>query len=99
MSSPGPEHDRDSLLVLDLAATSRNWALPPEAEQAFREATPAEWRVRSVRAPTSSDGDGALAPSDEALAAIAGAEVYFGFGITRPLFLAARKLRWAHSAA
>jgi phosphoglycerate dehydrogenase-like enzyme len=25
--------------------------------------------------------------------------VYFGFGITRPLFLAARRLRWVHSAA
>jgi phosphoglycerate dehydrogenase-like enzyme len=91
--------DGERLLVLDLAATSRNWALPPDAEQAIRDAAPADWRVYAVRAPTSSDGDGALAPSDEARAAIAGAEVYFGFGITRPLFLAAPKLRWVHSAA
>lgn len=27
------------------------------------------------------------------------AEVYFGFGITRPLFAAAQRLRWVHSAA
>jgi phosphoglycerate dehydrogenase-like enzyme len=87
------------LLVLDLAAKSRNWALPPDAEQAIRDAAPADWSVYTVRAPTSSDGDGAAAPSGEALAAIAGAEVYFGFGITRPLFLAAPRLRWVHSAA
>ncbi|MFN2567059.1 MAG: D-2-hydroxyacid dehydrogenase [Gemmatimonadaceae bacterium] len=89
----------ERVLVLDLAATSRNWALPPAAEQAIRAAAPAGWRVRTVGAPTSSDGDGAEAPSREALEAIADAEIYFGFGITRPLFLGAAKLRWVHSAA
>src|ERR687886_909812 len=89
----------ERLLVLDLAATSRNWALPPQAEQAIRAAAPVDWRVYAVRAPTSSDGDGAAAPSSEALEAIRGAEVYFGFGITRPLFKAATRLRWVHSAA
>jgi len=94
---PGPGAER--VLALDLAATSRNWALPPEAERAILDAAPLGWRVRTVRAATSSDGDGALAPSAEALAAVGDAEVYFGFGITRPLFLGARKLRWVHSAA
>jgi phosphoglycerate dehydrogenase-like enzyme len=92
-------HGGDRLLVLDLAATSRNWALPADAEQAIRDAAPDGWRVQTVAAPTSSDGDGAAAPSREALDAIAEAEVYFGFGITRELFLAARALRWVHSAA
>jgi phosphoglycerate dehydrogenase-like enzyme len=87
------------VLVLDLAATSRNWALPPDAERAIRDAAPKDWRIHTVRAPTSSDGDGAAAPSREALDAIGDAEVYFGFGITRPLFLGARNLRWVHSAA
>jgi len=87
------------LLVLDLAATSRNWALPPEAERTIREAAPEDWRVHTVRAPTSSDGDGAAMPSREALDAIVDAEVYFGFGITRPLFVTARRLKWVHSAA
>jgi phosphoglycerate dehydrogenase-like enzyme len=87
------------LLVLDLAATSRNWALPPEAERTIREAAPEDWLVHTVRAATSSDGDGAATPSREALEAIVDAEVYFGFGITRPLFAAARRLKWVHSAA
>ena len=89
----------ERLLVLDLAATSRNWALPADAEQAIRAAAPRDWRIYTVAAPTSSDGDGAATPSAEALGAIADAEVYVGFGITRPLFLAARRLRWVHSAA
>lgn len=86
-------------LVLDLAATSQNWALTPEAEQAIRAAAPAGWEVVTVSTPTSSDGDGGAPVSQEALRAIADAEVYVGFGITRPLFLAARQLRWVHSAA
>jgi phosphoglycerate dehydrogenase-like enzyme len=98
-----PASDRtrgaERVLVLDLAATSRNWALPPEGEGAIRDAAPTDWRVRTVRAETSSDGDGAAAPSREALEAIVDAEVYFGFGITRRLFLAARRLQWVHSAA
>jgi phosphoglycerate dehydrogenase-like enzyme len=86
-------------LVLDLTARSANWALTPEAERAIREAAPPEWEVVSVTAPTSSDGDGAQLPSDEALAAVRDAEVYAGFGITQPLFAAAPRLRWVHSAA
>ena len=36
-----------------------------------------------VRSPTSSDGDGPPRPSDEVMAAIRDAEVYYGFGIPR----------------
>jgi phosphoglycerate dehydrogenase-like enzyme len=89
----------ERVLVLDLAATSRNWALPPDAERAIRAAAPQGWRIHTVLAPTSSDGDGAAMPSGEALDAVADGEVYFGFGITRPLFVAAKRLRWVHSAA
>lgn len=98
---PAPDRGRgaERVLVLDLAATSRNWALPPDAERAIRGAAPEGWRINTVRAPTSSDGDGAATPSGDALDAVADAEVYFGFGITRPLFLAANGLRWVHSAA
>jgi phosphoglycerate dehydrogenase-like enzyme len=86
-------------LVLDLAATSRNWALPPEGEARVRAATPPGWEVAVVRAPTSSDGDGPQGGSDESQRLIRDAEVYFGFGITRDVFQAARRLRWVHSAA
>jgi phosphoglycerate dehydrogenase-like enzyme len=94
-SSPG---SRDRVLVVDLASTSRNWALREDGEALLREAAPPGWRVSCVRAATVSDGDGNPTPSPEALGAIAEAEVYFGFGISRPLFVAAPKLRWVHSA-
>jgi phosphoglycerate dehydrogenase-like enzyme len=86
-------------LVVDLAATSRNWALTPEGERRIREAAPPGWRVQVIQAPTSSDGDGPPRPNDEVMAAIRDAEVYFGFGIPRLLFLEAKNLRWVHSAA
>jgi phosphoglycerate dehydrogenase-like enzyme len=87
------------LLVADVAAHSKNWSLPPEGADRLRAAVPAGWRIHIVASPTSSDGDGPPRPSDEALAAIRDAEVYFGFGIPRALFVEAKKLRWVHSAA
>ena len=87
------------LLVVDLAATSVNWKLPPEGAERIRRATPPGWQVAIVQSPTVSDGDGNPNPSGEARAAIAEADVYFGFGLARPLLQAARSLRWVHSAA
>ena len=91
--------ERNRLLAVDLAAASVNWALTPDAESAISAAAPAGWRIRFVRATTVSDGDGGARPSAEAVDAIRDAEVYFGFGISRPLFQEARSLRWVHSAA
>lgn len=89
----------ERLLVVDLAARAKNWALPSDGERQICDATPEGWRVHVVRALTSSDGDGPREPSAESMEAIASAEAYFGFGIPRPLFLNAKKLRWVHSAA
>src|SRR5438270_4448208 len=93
--------DRGSerLLAVDRAARSKNWAVTAEGERTIVNAAPKGWRVHVVRALTSSDGDGPREPSAESLDAIRDAEVYFGFGIPRPLFLAGRQLRWVHSAA
>lgn len=85
--------------MVDLAATSRNWALTPDGEARLRAEAPPAWDVALVRAPTSSDGDGPKGASAESKALIADAEAYFGFGITADLFRAAQKLRWVHSAA
>lgn len=90
--------DRRTLLV-DLAAKSKNWALPPQGLDRLRRDAPAGWEVVAVRTPTSSDGDGPGVGSDEAVELIADAEVYFGFGFTKDLLAAARRLRWLHSAA
>ena len=87
------------LLVVDGNAVSRTWTLTPEAEQRIRDESPRGWEVYFVRAQTSSDGDGPKGSSDEVMRAIPGAEVYLGFGIPRPLFVAATRLRWVHSAA
>jgi phosphoglycerate dehydrogenase-like enzyme len=89
----------DRLLVVDLAARSKNWALTPDGERRILDATPKGWRVHVVRELTSSDGDGPPRPSDESMEAIRDAEAYFGFGIPRLLFLESRRLRWVHSAA
>ena len=91
--------DRLRRLVIDLAATSKNWALTPAGEERIRAEAPEGWEVAVVRAPTSSDGDGPQGASREALAVITEAEAYFGFGITADLLAAARRLRWVHSAA
>jgi len=94
VDSPG-----ERLLVVDLAARSKNWALTPEGERRIVEHAPAGWKVRVIRSETSSDGDGPPRPSDEVMEAIRDAEAYYGFGIPRLLFLEAKRLRWAHSAA
>src|SRR5262245_45257997 len=87
------------LLVADLAAASKNWALTPEGEQRLRAEAPPGWDIHVVRATTSSDGDGPPQASDEVVNAIRDAEIYFGFGIPRSLFLESRRLGWVHSAA
>ena len=87
------------LLVADVAARSKNWSLPPEGADRLRASVPDGWRLHIVQSPTSSDGDGPPRSSDEVIEAIKDAEVYFGFGIPRDLFLEAKKLRWVHSAA
>ena len=86
-------------LVLDLAATSRNWALTAEGAERVRREAPAGWEVVIVSTRTSSDGDGPPTASDEARVAAADAEAYFGFGFTTDLLAAAPALKWVHSAA
>ncbi len=86
-------------LVVDLAAVSRSWALPPEGVEGIRKATPAGWEVVIATTPAVSDGDGGTKPSPQVVDAMRHAEVYFGFGLPRDLFLAAPGLKWVHSAS
>ena len=89
----------ERLIVVDLAATSKNWALTPDGERRLREETPPGWTMYVVQSATSSDGDGPPRPSEEVMTAIREAEVYYGFGIPKLLFAEAKRLRWVHSAA
>lgn len=86
-------------LVVDLSASAKQWSLPELGADEIRKEAPAGWTVDVVSAPTVADGDGGQPPSEAALSAIRSAEAYFGYGVSRPLFFAARQLKWIHSAA
>jgi phosphoglycerate dehydrogenase-like enzyme len=86
-------------LVVDLNSSAPTMALPAWGLERLRAAAPADWEVVAVAAPTDSGGDGTTAASAEALAAVAGAEAYFGYGLPASLVAAAPQLRWAHSAS
>jgi phosphoglycerate dehydrogenase-like enzyme len=65
----------------------------------IRSAAPSGWTTYIVEASTISDGDGNATPSPEVMREIADADAYVGFGMPRALFVAAKRLRWIHSAA
>jgi phosphoglycerate dehydrogenase-like enzyme len=78
------------------------WAPPAWVKERLRAALPAEYELVEVSAPVSGRGDGG-GVSAEALAAMKGAEIYFGLGLPRELLLAGlappQRLRWIHSGA
>ena len=99
MSEPSVHPGASRVVAVDLNSTARVWALPAAGAARLVDAAPPGWTVRVVSAPTVSDGDGGRPPSEEALAAVAEAEVYFGFGLHPALLAAAPRLRWVQSAA
>lgn len=89
--------------TVDLRDQRPVWALPDWALEAIRAAFPSGWEVRVVGAAADGRGDGG-GPSPETLAAVRGAEVYFGYGFPPALFEAAAgggesRLRWVHSGS
>jgi phosphoglycerate dehydrogenase-like enzyme len=86
-------------LVVDLRSRTPAFRLPDDVAAQLVHATPAGWETQVVQADTESAGDGSRNPSEESCRAIAGAEVYLGFGMPRPLWRAATKLRWVHTAS
>ncbi len=87
-------------LVVDLASARPLWRAPAAFLDALRgTAVEAGWQVDVVQAATDSDGDGA-GGSREALATVAGAEVYIGWGIPATVVQAGQgSLGWVHTAA
>jgi D-2-hydroxyacid dehydrogenase (NADP+) len=75
------------------------WSMPESSVEALGEALGPGWVVHALREPTLAGGDGSREVPASVRAAIADAEIYFGFGISRDLFQAAPMLRWVHSAA
>ena len=89
--------DARRLMLVDLRSTAEAFVIPDRVAQAITAATPSDWRVHIMESTTDSFGDGAQAPSEEALRWIPEAEVYVGFGMPRPLFLAGPRLKWVHT--
>jgi len=75
------------------------WSMPEPTVEALSDALGPAWTVDAVREPTFAGGDGSREIPAAVREAVADAEIYFGFGISRELFLAAPRLRWVHSAA
>ncbi len=75
------------------------WALPDRVPEEVRAAVPAEWEVVVCSGSTSGAGDGARGVSMEVRDALAGAEVYVGFGVPPEVLEAGPDLRWVHSGA
>jgi phosphoglycerate dehydrogenase-like enzyme len=102
LAQPAPAEifaDGDRILAVDLQSASPQWALPASGAALLRASAPRGWQVEMVERASMPDEGLDDGPSEEALAAIARAEVFFGFGISPEMFAAARSLRWIHSAA
>lgn len=78
------------------------WAPPADLPRRLRDTLPDDWELIEVAAPVSGRGDGG-GSSAEALAAIRGAEIYFGLGLPHDVLAAGlqapSRLRWIHSGA
>jgi phosphoglycerate dehydrogenase-like enzyme len=86
-------------MVVDLGDRRPLWSVPEWAVERIRAAAPAEWEVEVVRELSDGKGDGGE-PTEAALRAVRGAEVYLGYGVPPALLEAAGgSLRWAHSGA
>ncbi len=86
-------------LVVDLMSTTPHMRLPAWGAEQLRVAAPADWDVVIVESASLSKGEGTNQPSDETLAAVTTAEVYFGVGVSPAILDVAPSLRWVHSAA
>lgn len=94
-ASPGAR----KLLVWMHAPEYPIWSMPERSVERIRGELGAGWEVRFLEEEGYFAGDGARRVPDPLVEEIRDAEVYFGFGIPRPAFRAARRLRWVHSGA
>jgi len=84
--------------VIDLRSTSPAFRMPDAVAERLRAETPAGWELVVVGEDNDALEGSPRGPGPEAMAAVADAEVYFGWGMPAPLFHAARQLRWVQSA-
>ena len=65
------------------------WSMPDSTLDAIQSALGPGWEVDPIRVPTFAGGDGSRKIPPAVIDAIADAEIYFGWGIPRELFIAA----------
>ncbi len=85
-------------VVIDLRSTSAAFRLPDAAAERMRVEGPSGWDVVVIGEDNDALDGAPHGPGPEALACVAEAEVYFGWGMPAPLFHAAQQLRWVQSA-
>jgi phosphoglycerate dehydrogenase-like enzyme len=85
--------------VIDLSAHRPVWRIPEASVQEIVRAFGPDWDVAYVAHGADSDGDGGQRSAGGVTSACAEAEVYIGWGVPKPVAEAARRLRWAHTAA
>lgn len=85
-------------VVVDLRSLSPAFRLPDVVADRLRAATLPGWETVVVGEDNDALAGSPSGPGPEAMAAVAEAEVYFGWGMPAPLFHAAPQLRWVQSA-
>lgn len=86
-------------VVLDMNDRRPIWAIPGWVPDRIRDALPAGWELVVMSEVTDGSGDGAGRVAPAVLEAVAGADVYLGYGIAADILRTGRSLRWVHSGA
>jgi phosphoglycerate dehydrogenase-like enzyme len=86
-------------VVLDMMDRRPMWAMPAWVPEELRAALPDGWELVVIDLVTDGAGDGATRVDPVVLEAVAGAEVYLGYGIHESLLEVGGALRWVHSGA
>lgn len=83
-------------VVMALSESRPVFRMPPEVEEAVRAALGPDRPLRVVRTPVAGTADG-TGPPEEALDALADAEVYLGMGVPAEVLEAGPGLKWVHT--
>lgn len=85
--------------VLDMADRRPIWAMPDWVPERIRRSLPPDWELFVSSAPTEGVGDGATRVAADVLESVAGAEIYFGYGVHESLLAAGASLEWVHTGS
>lgn len=75
------------------------WSIPAATVRRLEDIAGPGWEVESIAIDAVASGDGVAEVPGSVLAAVADAEIYFGFGIPGAIVRNGAELRWVHSAA